>query len=231
MKIIRTVACCLMLCPLLFGCVDYDLSIRFDSQTHGEITQTIHLSDRLLALNETEVFDSFATRAKALSGKARRLDTDTLKITIPFSNGAQLVERFNAFYSHDDSSFALLSELTGAPDIDAHLALTQQNFFFALRNTLTYDLSLDRVNMLNIGRGLNDLSWLNLDFHLITPWGLVDDADLTRADWHLSPDQPHRIQATFWVPSPIGIGAGIIAILCTLGYLLKHKLLSKPTAV
>lgn len=216
---VRNFILCLLLCPLLTGCVDYDLSIRFDSQTHGVITQTIHLSDRLLAFTEGDhipAFDQLSTRAKALSGKTRRIDEDTLQLTIPFYNGADLVEKFNTFYSSERSN------LPGTPDIHAHLALMQRNYFFALKNTLVYDLQIDPAKTLGIDQGLNDISWLNLNFHLETPWEPVGEP----ADWHLDTDQPQHIEKTFWIPSPIGIGAGVITILCGLGYVLKHRLLT-----
>ncbi|MGC1309029.1 MAG: DUF3153 domain-containing protein [Phormidesmis sp.] len=75
---------------------------------------------------------------------------------------------------------------------------------------------------------------MNLNFHLTTPWGLIDPKPLNNpteppnvqahtATWHLAANEPHHIEATFWVPSLIGIGAGAIALLCTLGYTLKYK--------
>lgn len=240
---------CLLLCSLLSGCVDYDLGIRFDSQTHGTLTQSVHLSDRLLTLSDTgtrQIFQQFTAKAEALSGQIRQLDEDTLQITLPFYSGAQLVERFNAFYSGDSGPTDLatsLLDLPGTPTVSAHLDLQQRNYIFALRNHLTYDLQIATAQTLpvsnrwRVGKATprESRSWLTLDFHLTTPWGLIPtDSSLTApppsiqghtATWHLEANQPQHIEATFWVPSPVGIGGGAIALLCLLGYLLRHKLL------
>ncbi len=223
-----TLLACLLLCPLLGGCVDYDLGIRFDSQTQGSLSQTLHLNDPLLTLNETgadELFQQFTVSAKALSGKVSKLDENTLQIVLPFHNGAQLVERFNAFYGGDKGGV----HLPGLPGISARLGLRQNNYIFALRNHLTYDLQVERADQPGDST-LSDMSWLNLDFHLTTPWGLtaaagpvaisVTDHTVT---WHLAANQPQHIEATFWVPSPIGIGAGAIALICLLGYYIKYR--------
>ncbi|MGB3291985.1 MAG: DUF3153 domain-containing protein [Phormidesmis sp.] len=227
-----TLLVCLLLSPLLGGCVDYDLSVRFDSQTHGSLTQTLHLNDRFLALNEAgadRIFQQLTTRAKALSGKTHRLDKDMLQIVLPFHNGAQLVEQFNTFYGGNDEADGGGLSLPGAPSMSAHLALQQNNYIFVLRNRLTYDFQIQPVDQI-VESPLSDLSWLNLDFHLTTPWGLIaasPPAEVAATDhtarWHLAANQPQHIEADFWVPSPIGIGAGAIALVCLLGYYIKYR--------
>ena len=230
-RLCLTVLACLLLCPLLGGCVDSDLGIRFDSQTHGSLTQTLHLNDRFLALNRAgadELFRRLTAKAEALSGKTRQLDKDTLQITLPFHNGAQLVERFNTFYGGEEDGVGL-SSLPGAPSIRAHLALQQSNYIFALRNHLTYDLAIQQTGQI-ADPALSDLIGLNLDFHLTTPWGLVaasppaaGETTGRTARWHLAISQPQHIEASFWIPSPIGIGAGAIALVCLLGYYIKYR--------
>jgi hypothetical protein len=224
---------------LLTSCVDADLSIRFDSQTHGQITQTLHLSDRLRTAPD-QLFERITAKAKALSGKARQSDHNTLQIVLPFNSGEQLVARFNAFYGNaydsaqSSDNLSGLALYDGAPPVSAHLALQQSNYFFALRDHLVYDLQVESLPAHSgqlANSKLSDLSWLNLDFHLSTPWG-VTLSDPPTADnqgqtvtWHLSADRPQHIEATFWLPSPIGIGAGAIAAFCLLGYLVKYRLL------
>jgi hypothetical protein len=222
---------------LLTSCVDSDLSIRFDSPTHGQLTQTIHLSDRLSAPTE-QLFKRLTDQAKALSGRARQIDDNTLQVFLPFSSSEQLVERFNAFYDGAPSSNSDplgLALYSGTPPVSAHLALQQTNYLFALRNHLTYDLQIASQPAHSASdqasSKLNDLSWLNLDFHLSTPWGVTlsnpppKTVQNQTVSWHLSADRPQHIEATFWLPSPIGIGAGAIALFCLLGYLVKYRLL------
>lgn len=200
---------------MLSGCVDYDLGITFDSQTHGTITQALHVSDRLLALNEGALptFDTFSERAKQLSGKVQRLDDDTLQITLPFNNGAQLVERFNAFYDdlpepdgilvRNPAESGLLSDLPGAPNVRSHLTLQQDNFILVLRNHLTYDLQIDPTEAIANGQGFNDIDWLTFNFSLQTPWGEIEAPNVEKKtnvekniEASAARDQPDDIEKT-----------------------------------
>lgn len=235
-RLCRTLCVSLLLCPLLGGCVDYDLGIRFDSQTQGYLTQTLHVSDRILPLGNTDrdaFFQQIISQTQALSGSANRLDDTTLNVTLPFSNGEQLVERFNRQAN-------LLSSLPGAPVVNTHLALQQNNYLFALRNHLTYSLNIDEFEAFAASDTFNDFSWLTLTFHLTTPWGVTSTGPSAptspaptieghTATWHLAANQPQQIEAVFWIPSPIGIGAGAIALFCILGERLKYQLLANVT--
>lgn len=267
-----TLAACVLLAPLLSGCVDYSIGIQFNHQSQGTLTQTLQFSEPLLALNRESaepIFQAFAQSAKALSGKVRRPSENSLQITLPFNNAAQLLHQFNAFYSGEQTGdrdalsqqASLLSSLPGAPIVSARLGLAQRNFVFALRNRLTYDLVIGAPSGQSdalLQRQTDPLQldplqpdplqpdstqtnrqpvfnngWLKLSFQLTTPWRLsrASDSALTQdppqgghtTSWQLALDESQHIEAVFWVLNPVGIGAGAIALLCTLGYRIKYK--------
>jgi hypothetical protein len=78
---------------------------------------------------------------------------------------------------------------------------------------------------------------LELDFSLNTPWGAesietvagalvpASYSDGKQLVWKLKPGEINYLEAVFWVPSPVGIGAVIIAFLVFVGIGLKYQLL------
>lgn len=234
----------------LTGCVDYDVGIQFDSQTHGTLTQTLHLDKRFVGFNSETTrqwLKQFERRARSLSGKVKRLDAETIRVTLPFNNGDELVTQFNRLFSDEDTT--LLKDVPGLPTVGSSLSLAQSNKFLAIHNHLVYDLDLRQLQTVNAtDQGLiGNLRVLDLKFHLVTPWGVQivetsqDDltgdslagnsmTDLTTAPisqgretvWQLLPGKINHIDVSFWIPSPIGIGALVIAGIMGLGYLLKY---------
>jgi len=220
----RLVLIALALC--LTGCVDYDLGIRFDSQTHGALTQTLHLSERVAQLNPTSAQQWLRQFEQQTRGKVQRLDGNTVKVTVPFYNGTDLSNTFNALF--DTDSNPTLSQLPGSPQLPAHLDLRQKNWLFALRNQISLDIDLTSLTEL---RAQARDSWrvLNLAFHLVTPWGVQSAVGDTlmrghETTWILKLGQVNHIEAIFWVPSPIGLGAGAITLVVIAGYLVKYGL-------
>ncbi|NJL85620.1 MAG: DUF3153 domain-containing protein [Leptolyngbyaceae cyanobacterium SM1_1_3] len=79
---------------------------------------------------------------------------------------------------------------------------------------------------------LSTLEPLSLRFSLTTPWGLKE---LTMLPAGLPPRLPegrslqlgqlNHMEAVFWVPSPIGLGAAAIAVLMVLGWLIRYRVL------
>ena len=222
----------------LTGCVDYDVGIQFDSQTHGTLTQTLHLDERFATLNTDATgqwLKQFERRARSLSGKVKRLDAETIRVSLPFNNGDELVAQYNRLFSDQETS--LLNDVPGLPRVSSSLSLEQDNRFVALRNHLVYNLDLRQLkNVSAPDQGvIRNLRVLDLKFHLVTPWG-VQILDTNSADgsseapilqgretvWQLRPGRINHIDVRFWIPSPIGIGALVIAALMGLGYLLKY---------
>jgi len=78
---------------------------------------------------------------------------------------------------------------------------------------------------------------LELDFSLNTPWGAQSMETVAGAIvpesyqegkqlvWKLKPGEINYLEAVFWIPSPVGIGAVIIALFVAAGISLKYQLL------
>ena len=232
---------------LLSGCIQYDVGIQFDSQTHGQLTQTIHLNERVVAVNPTETqqwFTQLAATAESLGGSITQSDDQTLTLAIPFYNGEQLVDRFNQFFEQTPlSPFLPATNEVVPPQPKATLTLEQRNWLLAIQNHLVYDLDLREMVQPAIGdRGiLSQLEALTLDFRLTTPWGIQTVAQPTAfpgglpvpstifptlqgntARWSLSAGSLNHIDVIFWVPSPIGLGALAILVLIVVGYGVKY---------
>ena len=200
----------------LGGCVDYQLGIQFDSQTHGVLTQTLHLDDQFVALNKDarqQWLQIFIQEAKTFSGHVSALEDGTLQIQIDFYNGADLTQKFNQLFAKD----GLMTQVPGAPPLLAHLDLAQENWGVALLNQLHADIDLSALqadNAVGDGGALDRWRTLGLSFQ-------IDSIEGSR-QWTLIPGQVNSIDATFWIPSPIGIGAVVIGALCAGGYGLKR---------
>ena len=207
------------LTPRLGGCVDYQVGIQSDSQTHGTLVQTLHLDDQFVALNSEarqQWLQIFIQEANAFSGKVSALDDGTLQVCIDFYNGDDLVQKFNQLFAKD----GLMTQVPGAPPLRAHLELTQRNWGVALRNYLHADIDLNALtadSTLGDGGVLDRWRILDLSFQ-------VGSMGSPR-QWPLLPGQLNTIDTVFWVPSPVGIGAAVIVLLCAIGYGVRYGLL------
>lgn len=223
---------------ILSGCVDYDVAINFQSQTHGEIVQHIKLGQQFTSFSGTTVqdwLDSIKQRANELGGRTKQLKEGEVLVTIPFNNGAELEEKFNDFFNPLEKKKS--RPVPDLPDIKSHLSVTQSNWIFAIKNRLVYDLDLRSLSVIasNGNVLLSPGSILDLDFSLNTPWGatnletgldsLITEKQGNQITWKLKSGEINHLETVFWVPSPIGIGAAIIIILVALGGFLKYRLL------
>jgi hypothetical protein len=255
--VVMFMACSLM---LLSGCVKYDLEINFASQNHGEIIQHIQIGERLSSFSSETArlwLDSIKRRTRDLGGKTQKISDQEIVVKIPFNNGVELADKINQFMNPvgqiaSGAKKELNQEL---PPISAAMSVTQNNWLFALRNRLIYDLDLRSLGVISTNGNLliSPGALLDLKFALRTPWGgkvITGDPQsaLTEADtkpsqaaqkmpeildqgrtflWTLQPGQMNHIEVIFWVPSPIGIGAGIIALFIGISMYVKN-LLSPP---
>ena len=264
----------------LSGCMEYDVGIRFNSQTAGAIVQEIHLN-RLMtvgAVTFEDWFESLEQETRNLKGFSRRRSPQDLELTLPFVNGADLVQKFNQLFdrsqppqvsssnSSNSSNNAASNGTTGVFPLTARIDLTQQNALLAIRNHLDLQVDLTRLGMITPegDRLLDTDPLLQLNFYLETPWGVqwrttstaststgltatgltstgLTSTGLTatgstftgsigathtqgnRASYPLRSGEINHITATFWIPSPVGLGALGILLLVTIGQRLLPK--------
>ncbi|CAA9390072.1 hypothetical protein AVDCRST_MAG84-5564 [uncultured Microcoleus sp.] len=233
------------LLTLVTGCVQYDVGVNFESQTRGEIVQHIKLGERLTSFSSETVGDwlkSVERRVRLLDGKTKRLSQTEVIVTIPFNNGAELQDKFNQFYNPiaPTKKSRVASPLeTDLPKFESHLNVKQNNLLLVLRNRLSLELDLRSLSLLSSNGSLllSPGGLLELDFSLNTPWGAESIETVAGAlvpesyqqgkqlVWKLKPGEINYLEAIFWIPSPVGIGALIIALFVATGIALKYQIL------
>jgi hypothetical protein len=222
----------LLLVSLLGGCVRYDVGIDFRGQHHGTIVQHITLSDRLTALSQSEAdkwLDSVDQRAKQLKGKAQRVSPKEIIVFIPFGNGQDLVKKFNQFYNPDTPIKSAEAENLDILQLQAKMAIKQNNWLLFERNRLELDVDLRALGILS-NQGniiISPGSLVDIDFGLQTPWGSRDltttaEQSENRAVWHLQPGEINHLDAVFWTPSFLGWGTLAIILLTIGGFIAKY---------
>ena len=233
------------LLTLVTGCVQYDVGVNFESQTRGEIVQHIKLGERLTSFSSETVAEwlkSVERRVRLLDGKTKRLSQTEVLVRIPFNNGAELQDKFNQFYNPiaQTAKSRVASPLeTDLPKFESHLNVKQNNLLLVLRNRLSLELDLRSLSLLSSNGSLllSPGGLLELDFSLNTPWGaesietgagaLVPETyqQGKQLVWKLKPGEVNYLEAIFWIPSPVGIGALIIALFVAAGIALKYQIL------
>ena len=224
----------------LSGCVRYDVGIDFAQQHHGEIVQQIQLSQQLTTLSQTEAdkwLTSLEQRSRALGGYSQRLSEQTLAIHIPFGNGQELVDKFNAFFNPQ------LSSKGGKPKPDqldllqlkAEMSLQQSNWLLVDQNRLRLSVDLRALGVLSQEGNIliSPGSLINLNFGLNTPLFVkniteetlipVTQVSHSQLQWQLKPGQINTLEAVFWVPSYLAIGTLLIIAVCLGGFYLKYQ--------
>jgi hypothetical protein len=233
------------LLTLVTGCVQYDVGVNFESQTRGEIVQHIKLGERLTSFSSETVAEwlkSVERRVRLLDGKIKRLSQTEVLVRIPFNNGAELQDKFNHFYNPiaQTAKSRVASPLeTNLPKFESHLNVKQNNLLLVLRNRLSLELDLRSLSLLSSNGSLllSPGGLLELDFSLNTPWGAKSIETVAGAlvpesyqqgkqlVWKLKPGEINYLEAIFWIPSPVGIGALIIALFVAAGIALKYQIL------
>lgn len=227
---------------VLSGCVNYNVGVNFQGQHHGQIVQQIKLGEQLTSFSNTQAQEwlkSIERRARQLQGKTKRLSDGELVVTIPFSNGEELESKFNQFFNPvvKKNSPSQATETGNLPQFESKLHLDQGNFIFWQRNHLSYDLDLRSLGVISTKGNviISPNTLLDLKFSLETPWGgrsvveapnavtpqVYDDGH--QLVWVLQPGQLNHIEAIFWLPSPLGVGALVIVLFVLVGFYLKYK--------
>lgn len=224
----------------LGGCVRYEVGVNFVHQHRGEIVQHIQLAQQLTNLSQAEVqkwFASIESRAKQEKGKTQRVSPREIVVTIPFSNGLELVDKFNHFFNPNPQGTSGIAEGEGLDlvQLNAQMSLQQSNWLLGERDRLSLKVDLRALGVLSHQGNIiiSPGSLIDLEFGLNVPWGgrsLAGENALTpevreggnQLAWQLQPGQINKIEAVFWVPSPLGIGSVIIALLMVAGFYLKY---------
>jgi Protein of unknown function (DUF3153) len=227
----------------LSGCVRYDVGIHYDGQFHGEIVQQVRVGQSLANLSDGAPkawLSAIEQQTKTLGGRVQRLSDQELRLTIPFNNGKELQTKFNQLYQvspvsseeEDDGLSTPKRNRPAVPDIHSNLSIHENNLVVLLRSHLSYEVDLRSLGLLSsegrllVGPG----SLLNLEFRLVTPWGAqaVEAVDVLTPQvagreliWTLQAGAVNRLEAIFWMPSPLGIGAVAIALFVLVGIGLK----------
>jgi hypothetical protein len=230
----------LCLATLLTGCVEYDVGVNFSTPYQGEITQHIKVSPTLTSLAPSESkkwLNSVEKRSRSLKGKIKKLNSQELLLTIPFGNGKELAQKFNQLFQTSIVPNATIPQ--GKADLiqlNSQVFLNQNNLIFVERNIIDLAIDLRALQVLTkqdkIAIATDSLA--DLEFQLNTPWVAYSVSDSNYLQpinntlkkglvWQLHPGEINHIKATFWLPSPIGIGAGIIILLMVLGFFLKYR--------
>ena len=224
----------LVLAMGLSSCMQYDLGIQFNHAIRGSIVQGIHLEDMGTVgdLNLQQWFQALEQEALALQGSTQHPSPQDLIIKVPFSNGGDLVQKFNQLFTPQESDFA-----ADRFPLQAHLAITQKNALLAVYTELSLDVDLTQLAIATVeGDRLLSLDPLvQLRFDLETPWGVQwqsqaegENTGQTQAGIPLQSGKVNHLQAAFWLPSPIGLGSVAIGLLVAAGQWLRKKLLAKP---
>ncbi len=217
----------------LSGCVNYDTGIEFSSLNRGRIIERIQLGEQLNSFSQTAVdtwIASIEKRTQQANGKIERANDRELLVTIPFNNANDLATKIDRFFNPVPTNTEAHSQFS------SHLKIDQSNFFLAVKNHLVYDLDLRSVKLAandpNVSISAADS--VHLNFSIRSPWGVTSGKEIDNGaivkittdrqiTWQLSLGKLNHIDASFWLPNPLGIGAMAIAIICTLGYYLKYR--------
>jgi Protein of unknown function (DUF3153) len=230
---------------LLTGCVRYDVGVNFKGQHQGAIVQHIKLGEQLTNFSNSEIknwLTSVEKRAKQLQGKIKRISSEEMVVTIPFSNAKELASKFNQFFNPTAQNQPNLAQNNEADlvNLNSEMSLSQSNLLFIERNRLNLNIDLRALGVLSEGGSLivSPGSLIDLSFGLNTPWGAKNldtesnlpaeiSPDNLQMIWHLQPGQINHIEVVFWVPSYLGIGSLLIILLVWVGFSLKYPISRK----
>ena len=230
--------CCLVIG--LTGCVRYDVGLNFNSPYSGNIVQHIKVAQQLASLDNSGIrkwFDNIESQARHFKGKIKKINSEELLVTIPFSNGQELSTKFNQLFHSDIpvTSAIDIDENADLIKLDSFIDLQQSNLILVERNSLDLVIDLRALKILNSQSKikLDSDRAFDLQFQLNTPliaYSLSGSDNLQPINstakhltWRLQPGEINHIQAVFLLPSPIGIGTIIIILLGIIGFYLKYR--------
>ncbi|WNZ45984.1 DUF3153 domain-containing protein [Leptolyngbya boryana CZ1] len=224
-----------VVCLITSGCVNYDVGVKFDSPNGGAIVQKIQLDDRLLTSGTSQTWlANIEQRTRKLQGKIRKVSSNEIIATIPFSNGQDLEKKFNEFFSTELAAKVRGKKSLELPQIDSKFVVQQGNFIVLERTRLIYDIDLRSLGIAT-DSPISPNSLLDLQFSVEAPWG-AQSLNRTKNGvviparrngkqliWTLQPGVQNHIETAFWMPNPLGIGALVIAAIVAAGIFFKKQ--------
>jgi Protein of unknown function (DUF3153) len=216
----------------LSGCVKYDTGINFSSLNYGEIVEHIQLGEQLNSFNQQAVqtwIASIEQRTKQAEGSIDRISDREFKIIIPFNSAQELVTKIDRYFNPNPANNSDKAKF------NAHMQINQSNFLVIVRNQLIYDIDLRSLSLKSTDpQPAAAQNFVDLDFRLQSPWGVrnsdapgniigVKVTDNNQVHWQLKPGEINHIDAIFWLPNPLGIGAILISLISGGGYYLKYR--------
>jgi Protein of unknown function (DUF3153) len=217
----------------LSGCVKYDTGVTFSSLNYGEIVEHIQLGEQLKSFDRQAVktwIASIEQRTKQAEGKLERIGDREFKVIIPFNNVQELVSKIDRYFNPapvgtDDKA-----------QFNAHMKINQGNFLVAVRNQLIYDIDLRSLSLKSSDSqtAVAAQNFVDLNFSLQSPWGVqsrdipgnivgVKVLNQNQVQWQLKPGELNHLDAIFWLPNPLGIGAILIILISCGGYYFKYR--------
>jgi hypothetical protein len=229
----RLVILCCTMAIGLSGCVKYNTGVNFTSLNYGEIVEHIQLGEQLNSFSEKAVqtwVASIEERTRQAAGKIERISDREFKVIIPFNNAQELVTKIDRYFNPTPASTEDRSKFS------AHMQIEQSNFLLVVRNHLIYDIDLRSLLIKSTDPkvAISSQKFVDLAFSLQTPWG-VKNSDAPgnivgiqtihdrQMNWDLKPGEINHLDAIFWLPNPLGIGAILIILISIGGYYLKYR--------
>jgi Protein of unknown function (DUF3153) len=227
----------LLLSLLISGCVRSDLEINFAGQGGGEVRQHLQLTGSLAASRKSQDwFEQIQRQVEQVGGRTEKINAQALDIILPFENGTDLANKLNRFFEPLSAGKAQALPL---PTVVSHLEMAEQNFLLLLRDRFSYDLDLRSLGVQSATGDvlLSPSSLLEMQFSLKTPWGarsvsraaapttLINPGVQRQGrmvSWRLQPGYINHLEAVFWYPSPVGLGAIAIVLLVGVGWYFKY---------
>jgi hypothetical protein len=235
---VRAIAVIILISTVLSGCLKYDLGVNFKGTNNGEIVQHVRLDNKLTDFNEPQAktwLNSLEKRARNLQGRTKRVSDREVTVTIPFNTAKELETKLNSFFNPVNNTNAQPSGDMNIPTFSSQFKVSQSNFLLFVRNKLSYEIDLRSLGVLSDSGNivLSPDSVADLNFIVNSPSQpkpinrgnkiAVAETSPHQVVWHLKPGEINRVETAFWLPSPLGIGTIIIALITLGGFYLKYK--------
>ncbi len=222
---------------VISGCVQYDVGVKVAGPHQGLLVQRIHLDEELSGFagkRAEQWLGGIESRVRSIGGEVKRASAQDLTVKIPFTNAQDLTDKFQRFFQPETPD---QTDTQALPDLNLRFSLDQSNLLLLQRCHLRLDADLRSLGLVAASGEviINPGSLFNLQFSLESPWGAknIDRVDNPikpsidqaghRLTWQLQAAELNHIEAVFWLPNPLGLGAIVITLLMLVGFYVKHR--------